>query len=76
MTDNVLFCFLFPLIYPDHGIVASFNVLKPLSLLEDNILQLENDILEEIGLPHTKVCTFTSFFITLPLFVHFDLIII
>ncbi|KAL3033755.1 hypothetical protein AAZX31_02G154100 [Glycine max] len=41
--------------YKDHDIVASFYVQKPVSLLEDNILQLSNDIFEEIGAPSTKV---------------------
>lgn len=41
----------------DHVIVASFNVEKPVSFLEDNILQLEYDIFNEIGVPTTKVFT-------------------
>lgn len=32
-----------------HDIVASFKLEKPVSLLEDNILQLEDDIFDEIG---------------------------
>lgn len=42
-------------VYPDHYIVASFNLWKPVSLLEDNILQLENDIFDEIVAPSIKV---------------------
>ncbi|XP_060668584.1 uncharacterized protein LOC107431517 isoform X1 [Ziziphus jujuba] len=41
--------------FKDHSIVASFNVLKPVSLLEDNISQLADDIFDEIGLPSTRV---------------------
>ncbi|XP_012575576.1 uncharacterized protein, partial [Cicer arietinum] len=41
--------------YKGHDIVASLYVKKPVSLLEDNILQLSDDIFEEIGLPSTKV---------------------
>ncbi|KAK3218070.1 hypothetical protein Dsin_012040 [Dipteronia sinensis] len=37
----------------DHGIVASFNVQRPVSFLDDNILQLEDDIFYEIGAPPT-----------------------
>lgn len=40
---------------PDHYIVASFNLSKPVSLLEDNILQLEDNIFDEIVAPSTKV---------------------
>ncbi|KAF4388009.1 hypothetical protein G4B88_017042 [Cannabis sativa] len=49
--------FTFPLsVYPDHGIVATFNLLKPVSLLEDNILQLEDDVFDELGsVASTKV---------------------
>ena len=39
----------------DHRIVASFDVEKPVSFLEDNLLQLENDITDEISFPMTKV---------------------
>lgn len=42
-------------VYPDHEIVASFNLLKPVSSLEENILQLEDDIFDEISFPSTKV---------------------
>ncbi|KAK4272409.1 hypothetical protein QN277_020973 [Acacia crassicarpa] len=41
--------------YKDHDIVATFVVGKPVSLLQDNILQLEQDIFEETGVPFTKV---------------------
>ncbi|XWS65281.1 hypothetical protein CRYUN_Cryun05aG0080000 [Craigia yunnanensis] len=41
--------------FKGHDIVASFNVSKPVSLLEDNLLQLENDIFDEIGFPTSKV---------------------
>lgn len=39
----------------DHDIVASFKLKKPVSLLEDNILQLEEDIFNEIDYPTIKV---------------------
>lgn len=42
-------------VFPDHHIVASFNLSKPVSLLEDNILQLEDNIFDEIIAPSTKV---------------------
>ena len=41
--------------FSGHDIVARFFLKKPVSLLEDNILQLADDIFEEIGLPSTKV---------------------
>ncbi|XP_031278044.1 uncharacterized protein LOC116136483 isoform X2 [Pistacia vera] len=41
--------------FKDHGIVASFNLQKPVSLLEDNIVQLELDIYNEISVPTIKV---------------------
>lgn len=41
--------------FRDHYIVASFNLSKPVSLLEDNILQLEDNIFDEIVAPSTKV---------------------
>ncbi|KAM6547270.1 hypothetical protein CsatB_018946 [Cannabis sativa] len=42
--------------FKDHGIVATFNLLKPVSLLEDNILQLEDDVFDELGsVASTKV---------------------
>ncbi|CAN8279625.1 unnamed protein product [Cochlearia groenlandica] len=41
--------------FKDHRIVASFDVEKPVSFLEDNLLQLENDIIDEISFPMTKV---------------------
>lgn len=40
---------------PDHDMVASFMLEKPVSLLQDNILQLEGDILDEIEAPTIKV---------------------
>ncbi|KAF9664508.1 hypothetical protein SADUNF_Sadunf16G0026000 [Salix dunnii] len=39
----------------DHDIVASFVVKKPVFLLEDNILKLQNDIFDEMRVPNTKV---------------------
>ncbi|KAA8517883.1 hypothetical protein F0562_015357 [Nyssa sinensis] len=41
--------------FKDHDIVACFMVGKPVSFLEDNILQLGDDIFDEIGVPTTKV---------------------
>ncbi|PRQ45720.1 hypothetical protein RchiOBHm_Chr3g0494681 [Rosa chinensis] len=41
--------------FRDHSIVASFNLRKPVSLLEDNVLQLEDNIFDEIVAPSTKV---------------------
>ncbi|KAF8114726.1 hypothetical protein N665_0034s0065 [Sinapis alba] len=41
--------------FKDHRIVASFYVEKPVSFLENNLLQLENDITDEISFPMTKV---------------------
>ncbi|KAL2325722.1 hypothetical protein Fmac_024780 [Flemingia macrophylla] len=41
--------------YKDHDIVASFYLQKPVPLLQDNILQLSDDILEEIGVPSIRV---------------------
>ncbi|KAK7267194.1 hypothetical protein RIF29_19859 [Crotalaria pallida] len=38
----------------DHDFVASFFVMKPVSLLEDNVVQLAHDIFEEIEVPSTK----------------------
>nr|GMC88583.1 vacuolar protein-sorting protein bro1-like [Ipomoea batatas] len=38
-----------------HDIVASFMLEKPVSLLEDHILQLEDEILDEISVSNTKV---------------------
>lgn len=40
---------------PDHDMVASFMLKKPVSLLQDNILQLEGDIFDEIEAPTIKV---------------------
>ncbi|KAL1815087.1 hypothetical protein DCAR_0519314 [Daucus carota subsp. sativus] len=42
-------------LFRDHYIVAAFNVGKPVSVLEDNIMQLQDDIFDEIGVPATKV---------------------
>ena len=42
-------------LFADHRIVASFDVEKPVSFLEDNLLQLENDITDEISVPMIKV---------------------
>ncbi|KAK7393046.1 hypothetical protein VNO78_21497 [Psophocarpus tetragonolobus] len=39
----------------NHNVVASFYLQKPVSWLEDNILLLSDDIIEEIGVPSTKV---------------------
>uniref|UniRef100_A0A1J3DX31 DUF7036 domain-containing protein n=1 Tax=Noccaea caerulescens TaxID=107243 RepID=A0A1J3DX31_NOCCA len=41
--------------FKDHRIVASFDVEKPFSFLEENLFQLENDITDEISFPMTKV---------------------
>ncbi|KAG2325634.1 hypothetical protein Bca4012_040133 [Brassica carinata] len=41
--------------FKDHRIVASFDVYKPVSFLEDNLLQLQNDITDEMSFPMTKV---------------------
>ncbi|KAF7819167.1 inactive histone-lysine N-methyltransferase 2E-like isoform X2 [Senna tora] len=41
--------------YKGHDIVASFIVKKPVSVLQDNILQLADDIFGEIFVPSTKV---------------------
>ncbi|XAR69528.1 hypothetical protein NMG60_11001153 [Bertholletia excelsa] len=41
--------------YGDHDMVASFMLNKPVSLLEDNILKLEDDIFDEFESPATKV---------------------
>ncbi|CAN7013939.1 unnamed protein product [Brassica oleracea var. botrytis] len=45
--------------FKGHRIVASFDVEKPVSFLEDNLLQLENDITDEISFPMTKVVVLT-----------------
>lgn len=50
-----LFCFLVFVSFVDHRIVASFDVEKPVSFMEDNLMQLENDITDEISFPMTKV---------------------
>ncbi|KAF7146151.1 hypothetical protein RHSIM_Rhsim04G0117900 [Rhododendron simsii] len=41
--------------FGDHDMVASFMLKKPVSLLQDNILQLEGDIFDEIEAPTIKV---------------------
>ncbi|XP_038882638.1 uncharacterized protein LOC120073837 [Benincasa hispida] len=41
--------------YRGHDIVATFNVERPVSLLEDNIEQLRTDIFEEFNIPSIKV---------------------
>lgn len=47
--------FLVFMTFADHRIVASFDVGKPVSFMEDNLLQLDNDITDEISFPMTKV---------------------
>lgn len=42
--------------FPGHDIVASFMLEKPVSFVNDNILQLADDIFDEISVSHTKVC--------------------
>jgi hypothetical protein len=56
VTDNFFFgcC-------PDHDIVASFYLNKSFSLLEGNILQLEEDIFNEINFPSIKVLALIYF---------------
>lgn len=46
--------------FADHRIVASFDVEKPFSFLEENLFQLENDITDEISFPMTKVTKLIS----------------
>lgn len=41
--------------FAGHDIVASFIVNKSVSVLEDNILQLTEEIFDEIEAPSTKV---------------------
>ncbi|CAN4125650.1 unnamed protein product [Withania somnifera] len=41
--------------YKGHDIAASFILEKPVSFVEDNILQLADDIFDEISVSHTKV---------------------
>lgn len=41
--------------YRGHDIVATFDVERPVSLLEDNIKQLQTDIFEEFPIPSIKV---------------------
>lgn len=49
---KILFCICY---FPGHDIVASFMLEKPVSLLEDHTLQLEDEILDEISVSGTKV---------------------
>lgn len=42
-------------LFSGHDIVASFYVGKPVSLLNDNILQLKDDISGEMNAPNIKV---------------------
>lgn len=55
---------------PDHSIVATFDVGKPVSVLQDNIMQLQDDIFDELDVLATKVfslslwsCLFIVFYI-------------
>lgn len=49
---------------------------KPVSLLEDNILQLEDDIFDEIGVPTTKVSSLSfSLVWPIPIFLYSCLIV-
>lgn len=48
-----------------HDIVATFNVEKPVLLLQDNILHLEDDIFAEINLAAIRVCASQFFFFTI-----------
>ena len=67
MTDNI-FC-------PDHDIVASFKLNKTVSLLEDNILQLADDIFSVIPYPSTKVLALSVvFLVTYLIFLNFDVL--
>lgn len=43
--------------FPGHDIVATFMVQKPLSLLQDDLPQLEGYIFDEIRVPTTKACS-------------------
>ena len=54
MTDNC-FC-------PGHDIVASFKLKMPISLLQDNILQLQEDIFNEMAYTGIKVLAVMFFF--------------
>lgn len=47
---------------PDHDMVASFMLKKPVSLLQDNILRLEGDIFDEIEAPTIKVSAVPYYF--------------
>ncbi|KAF1002734.1 uncharacterized protein LOC141700357 [Apium graveolens] len=42
-------------LFRGHSIVATFDVKKPVPVLEDNIMQLQDDIFDEIGVLATKV---------------------
>jgi hypothetical protein len=67
VTDNI-FC-------PDHDIVASFKLNKTVSLLEDNILQLADDIFSVIPYPSTKVLALSVVFLmTYLIFLNFDVL--
>lgn len=48
-------------LFPGHDIVATFDVERPVSLLEDNIKQLQTDIFEEFPIPSIKVSTLFHF---------------
>lgn len=52
-------------VHPDHHIVASFNLFKPVSLVEENVLQLEDNIFDEIVAPSTKVLTLLFFLVSI-----------
>ena len=59
--------------YSDHDIVASFLVKKPVFLLEDNKLKLQDDIFDEMRVPNTKVFTCSISLILFNLyFLNFD----
>ena len=67
----LLTCSIF--MYSDHDIVASFLVNKSASLLEDNILKLQDDIFDEMNVPNTKVFTWLITLILFnPYFLNFD----
>lgn len=62
---------------PDHEIVASFHAWKPVSFLENHILELEDNIFGEIPVPFVKVSSPVSYFLWLGKshFSSFDLIL-
>ena len=67
----LLTCSIF--MYSDHDIVASFLVNKSASLLEDNILKLQDDIFYEMNVPNTKVFTWLITLVLFnPYFLNFD----